>query len=352
MAIRVGRWDCDTCGHIGIRGPETKCPNCGAPRGKDVKFYLTDDAETVEDENALRLAEAGADWICSYCGADNTALDKNCISCGNERTDAADKAREQKEYALGEEPSSGKRTPPKAAAVATAKQKPRRWPYFVAGAVALLVYLVWPRELQVTITGHTWQRTIEIENNREVAEEDWSVPSGGRTTSSVQAVHHYNKVFSHNETRSRTVRKKVGTERYKSGTRDLGNGNFKDVYSTRPVYENREENYTAPVYRDVPVYQTKYRYMIFRWVSDHPITANGTTKAAAWPSEVFSDATKWREGKRTEVYTIEYRDDKNEVHRETVGPKYWERTEAGATLKAQRNAMGIFLGLEDEDKDK
>ena len=47
MAIRVGRWDCFVCGHVGNVGTETHCKNCGSSRPKDVKFYLPDDAKLV-----------------------------------------------------------------------------------------------------------------------------------------------------------------------------------------------------------------------------------------------------------------------------------------------------------------
>jgi ribosomal protein L40E len=85
--IRVGRWDCAVCGHKGNIGYETSCSQCGAPRGKNVKFYLPDESEEVQDERQLAQARAGVDWICDYCGADNKATDTHCRSCGNARTE-------------------------------------------------------------------------------------------------------------------------------------------------------------------------------------------------------------------------------------------------------------------------
>ena len=56
MAIQVGRWDCQQCGHVGILGPETKCPNCGAMRPKGVRFYLPKDAQVITNEEEIKKA--------------------------------------------------------------------------------------------------------------------------------------------------------------------------------------------------------------------------------------------------------------------------------------------------------
>lgn len=50
--IVVGRWDCSYCGTKGIRGSERECPNCGRPRGEDVKFYVDDPKDYVPEDEA------------------------------------------------------------------------------------------------------------------------------------------------------------------------------------------------------------------------------------------------------------------------------------------------------------
>ena len=82
MAIRIGRWDCTYCGHIGNLGPHKHCVNCGAGRPKDVQFYLPKDAKIVNDEDEIKRALEGPDWICDNCGSGNLNKAKFCSNCG------------------------------------------------------------------------------------------------------------------------------------------------------------------------------------------------------------------------------------------------------------------------------
>jgi hypothetical protein len=86
MAIREGRWDCPSCGKVGVMGHEVVCPGCGKPRGK-VQFYLPSDAAVVTDASKLAEARAGADWICGFCKAANRAAWEKCEGCGAPRAD-------------------------------------------------------------------------------------------------------------------------------------------------------------------------------------------------------------------------------------------------------------------------
>ena len=47
----MGYWDCPVCQTKKIKGTLRDCPNCGAPRGKDVKFYMDgEDLRLTEEE--------------------------------------------------------------------------------------------------------------------------------------------------------------------------------------------------------------------------------------------------------------------------------------------------------------
>ena len=66
MAIRVGRWDCNACGHKGKLGPKTKCEKCAAGRPANVKFYLSSNAEIVTDKEKIKEAKAGTETRTRY----------------------------------------------------------------------------------------------------------------------------------------------------------------------------------------------------------------------------------------------------------------------------------------------
>ena len=81
----MGYWDCPVCQTKKIKGTLRDCPNCGAPRGKDVKFYM-DGADVRLTEEEEKKKGKGADWMCEFCGAYNSALSTSCTSCGAEKT--------------------------------------------------------------------------------------------------------------------------------------------------------------------------------------------------------------------------------------------------------------------------
>src|SRR3954468_5154975 len=85
MAIREGRWDCPSCASAGQLGRHVYCTGCGAPRPKEIQFYLPEDEGAVTDAGQLAQANAGADWICEHCGGSARATDAECPGCGAPR---------------------------------------------------------------------------------------------------------------------------------------------------------------------------------------------------------------------------------------------------------------------------
>ncbi|HYN22670.1 MAG TPA: zinc ribbon domain-containing protein, partial [Thermoanaerobaculia bacterium] len=308
VAIREGVWDCPHCGRKGNRGPEKYCGGCGAPRGEDVKFYLPEDAPEVTEANALRRAQAGPDWTCPYCEADNPSDHAFCSSCGAARDGS--KLRQVVEHRKDAAP------PPPPPPPAKAKIPLKKGCLIGCAGLAALVALLWflgrPKETTLTVSGHRWQRTIAIEELRTVAEEGWEgeLPSGARTLSSEREIHHKNRVQISTETRSRTVTERVqtGTERVKVGERDLGNGYFEDIYEDRPVYEDREreETYEEPIFREDPVYRTRYRYEIEKWMPAREEKAGAQDREPRWPEPGLRP--QQREGQRSETYEVLFED--------------------------------------------
>ncbi|MCS6967486.1 MAG: zinc finger Ran-binding domain-containing protein [Cytophagales bacterium] len=350
MAIRMGRWDCPVCGLKGNPGPETHCAGCGAPRSKEVEFYLPDDAEEVTQADKLRQAKAGADWHCDYCGADNKATEEFCKSCGNQRTDQ-DVARQEKVIYYQSSSSTVSSVPEESqrANPADNKARDRRKYWLVVSAFAIVVatglwVMLRPQKFEVQVVEHQWERTVDIEENRLFTEESWELPVNANLIAQWQAVHHYDQVIVGYQTKTRTVRVQTGTKRVKCGKKNLGNGYFEDLYCDQPVYENRTETYQEPIYRQVPVYKTRYKYQIYRWTVDHTAKASGNDKKPYFPQETLP-GSNWRQGKRTEVYRLVLKDKKGKEYHQEVSFQFWQSKSVGDWLPAKRNALGNFYGL-------
>ncbi|MDF1548765.1 MAG: zinc finger protein [Bacteroidales bacterium] len=341
MAIKVGRWDCTQCGFTGNLGPNTRCEKCGAPRPENVKFYLPEYAEIVHDTQNLNEAKSGANWVCSYCSAHNKATQNTCQSCGNDRDLLdGDKNLQEKIHLFNQNTTAKKNTFKFGKGLKIA----------LIGLFSFIVLFVIltqiKSDVEVSVTSCSWERSISIEEYKRVIEEDWKLPSGAEKINSYNAIHHYDQVADGTETRTRTVQKQVGTEQVKVGEKDLGNGYFEDIYEERPVYEDVEETYEATKYKQVPVYQTKYKYAVFRWMEADKITSSGTKKPACWPEdERLTNKNKYRIKQRDEKYYL-HMDFEGENVPEKVSYELWKNTNVGDILVGEKSrVLGTYFGL-------
>jgi hypothetical protein len=349
MAIREGAWDCPACGRKGNRGPEKFCGGCGRPRGPEVKFYLPDDSPEVTEAEALKRAQAGPDWICPYCDADNPAINAFCSGCGAPRDGA--KAREIVEHRLNETPAVPPPLPQPLAAPA-ALSKGSFWKkgcgfgcLGLLAIFALFIFLGRPKATTLAVTGHHWARTIAVEVHKPVTEQAWEgeVPAGARILGSSREVHHVDHIQTGTRTKTRTVTEQVqtGTERVKTGTRDLGNGYFEDVYEDRPVYQDRshEESYQEPVYRDQPVYRQRIRYEIQKWVKDRDARTEGSDLNPVWPDPGLG--ANQRESGRQEIYEVLFKDaDGKPARYRAPNEQDWKGFEEGRSYKGKVKSDG------------
>lgn len=406
MAIRVGRWDCEHCGHKGVLGPKTKCSKCGAARPEGVRFYLPKDARIVRDPEEIKEAKSGANWDCSFCGSDNEAKRTTCIGCGNPRT-AKEERLEIREYGLDEVPrgseerkgieekdkseerkstlldnldkykelgtslddhldeveevepiiSDDLKEPEKTVKGFSWSRLPLFQRFLIIGIPSFILFVIFlillfsRNEFEVSIDNFQWQRKILTEEYQEVEKEGWTVPSDGEVIREFEAIHHYEKVPDGYETRTKEVKKKVGTEEYVCGQRDLGNGYFEDTYCSRPIYENVIEEYEVQKYREDPVYRTKYEYTVWRWRSSTTIKTEAYNKRPYWGdvSHFASDPHKRERGRR-EVYRIITKDEKGKLYKEKISFSRWKRFELGERHIAEKNGFGHYLGIKEKRK--
>ncbi len=336
MAIRVGRWDCNVCGHKGNPGPSLHCESCGAPRPKNVKFYLPEDAEIVKDEEKIKEAEAGPDWICDFCGAHNKATSQVCESCG-----AA------KNYQNYVQPSQDvidflEKNKKKIKNNFKIDKKFKRIALVILLlTIGILLFGSISRKVDVKVEKKIWTKKYEIEKYVKVKKSDWSLPPNAELISKKDAVHHYDEVFDHYEIKTRKVKVKVGEEKYVCGHKDLGNGYFKDVYCTRPVYEYKTETYKEPVYKKIPIYKTKYTFYIWEWQKIKPITISDSNCAVY--SLNLNDKNMRKSDSTTEYYLVIV-DDKNLKIKEKVNKSLWDKVKVNDIIKAKKSRLfGLYI---------
>ena len=357
MAVREGRWDCPSCGDVGQLGRSVSCTGCGSPRPQGVRFYLPEDAPEVTDAEMLRQAAAGADWVCEHCGASNRALSADCTGCGASVGDS--EYQETHEYGEGEAPRSGRPralrdvpAPPPSTRRGGGFRRVVRWGIGL-GAVGGAFAFLSPREVPATVSDRSWERTVQVERFRTVTEEEWELPEGGRELSRERAIRRYDRVLDHYETRTRQVSEQVqtGTESYTCGTTDNGNGYFTDKTCTRPTYSTqyRTEEYEEPVYRQVPVWGTRFRYEIERWKPERVArAAGGATGSPEWPDTELSGSRE-REGERKEVYTLTFRDEEGKEYTKQLTQAQWERYDPGERVTLRVSPVDGSVEIEEPE---
>ena len=381
--IIEGLWDCSYCGTKGIGGSKRTCSNCGRSRDEGTTFYLPGQKRYVSNDVVKKVSRK-PDWLCDYCGQLSPDSATECISCGASRTAEnldyfQNKAKREAEEKEKLERQSSARVNSymyedmsyERKSSITKKQLEEPWErkvkernslveeksssskffdslksfnwtpviafVLIAALVVGLVCLFIPKELELTITDIRWERNIDIEEYRTVEENDWYIPSGGRLLYTNREIHHWDQVFDHYETKERQVPKEryVRTETIVTGYRDLGNGYFEEITSSRDIYETyyETETYQEAVYRNEPVYQTKYYYEIERWKYDRTVTSQAADKYPEWP--VLNLAENERESSRKETYTVTGKDDEGEEYTFTLSYSDWERVHLGQEIKVE-----------------
>ncbi len=353
----MGYWDCPTCGNKGIKGTLRECPNCGAPRNESVEFYMKEVTYLTPEEAEGK--GKGADWRCSFCRSLNSVNSNFCESCG-----ASKEASDENYFTLHEKNEEKKREQQiknlkKAnAKTPTISKKNHVDPIarslvslmigyvavFALIAIVIIGAVLWnfiPHNKTFHCNETSWKTVVEIEEFKTVNESDWSIPYGGRETSHREEIHHYDKVLDHYRTVTKSKRVLDGYDTYTSYENN-GDGTYTEVEHSKPRY--RTEHYTEeePVYKDVPVYKTKYYYDIDKWTVVDKLENKGknnrdvTYEKSNLPKKNDEKLGKKREGKSyVNYYVTGYYKKPEKVVTLEVKKEIWEAMEAGEKYKLQ-----------------
>ena len=358
-----GFWDCSYCGRKHISGLTQNCPSCGRVRDETTKFYMDGATRYLSQEQQEKVS-SGPDWLCGYCGSYNSSDITICKSCGHSRDDEdndyfkqqklnARKVSERAERIRAEPVKKAERIRDEPVKRESIKQRPIRqrvkkpniFPLFlIAALLALFIYLIIPKSTNLVVDNLTWEYIVQIEEEKTFNESDWDLPINGRLQYTSTEIHHYNQVLDHMETKTRQVSYEVldGYDEVITGYTDNGNGTFTENTTQVPRYrtEYKTETYEEPVYREEPVYATKYYYEIDRWVKTRKVTTTGDDKEPYY-GEVILD-TKEREGGRIEKYLLICHNSKGKNVSYTITKEEWQKLNIGDSIKAKVNSFGSF----------
>lgn len=401
MSERVieGLWDCPYCNSKGIGGLSKHCPECGHPQDKGTKFYVGKKKRYLSDDEVDKVGNA-PDWVCDYCAGLNNAKYIYCRNCGaargkgtkdyftsKETADTVNKTipssqTEKRHYDFSEDftedfvekdtaivetedtgivGSENASTVERAAKsnVTRLVQCAKRSlpalgriivPIFVIGIIFIgILALFYPKYVDATVSEKSWEREIEIEEYRTVKENGWSIPSGGRLLYSQSEIRSYETVLDHYETKTRTVTEQV-FDGYDTNTyyTDNGNGTFTEHTSQTPRYrtETKLETYEEPVYKQVPVYDTKYYYEIERWIYDRTETSAATDENPYWAEYVLDDNERVSDKK--ESYDVVFIDDEGKEYTYSCEYGEWTGYELAEEVELKLSA-GIVLEVTSKD---
>lgn len=356
-----GYWDCSFCNTKGIDGLIDICPNCGAGKKKDVKYYMksTDDVVSEQELNDAGISIEECDgnhkeWICPYCGNVNNYTDETCQYCNGDK--------KEKEYEYGDynEEQTKKKIEKEQLKKSEAhyetssieqksfhiqnKSKRSFKPVIVSLLSILMVIALvigfYPIKENWIVNGFSWNRCITVEQQRTVDESGWTLPSGARLQYTKNEIKSYADVIDHyetvNETKTRQVIDHYETSYY---YRDNGNGTFSKESSQSPVYrtETYIETKQKPVYRKEPIYATKYYYEIDRWFDLKDFKSSGTDKNPYWNTDYILNDLE-RDTKRMESYYILYNNG------ETTKESYdkWKKTKLNDVYQIIKCRFGFI----------
>lgn len=365
--IIEGFWNCKYCGTEKIRGGIRECPNCGKARDEDTIFdFDKQNISYVSEEESIHI-NRNPDWLCEYCGQLNSDDDKFCVSCASPRTEEnlnyfENRSKKEKEEELLKEKQYERQdiSSNSFESLSTLLDNSdafsnnrstenffsfkkffsiHMYPILITLLIIIglagLIFLFIPKEQEITVEQMSWQHSIEIEKYQTVEESDWSLPTNARLQYSQKEFSHYEQVLDHYETKTRQVAKEriSGYEEYVSDYRDLGNGYFEEITSSRPIYETyyETETYQEPVYRDEAVYRTKYYYEIDKWLYERSVITSGYDKNPYWgEANLASDE---RISNEIESYYIIGVNQKEKEQTISLSYQDWNSIEIGETVK-------------------
>lgn len=309
-------WNCPACGTEKLLGKTHRyCPNCGSPQDPASRYFPTEqDAVAVKDH-----VYTGVDWQCSGCDTPNSSVAEFCISCGSP------KSGDKKVNLVGEDEKTEK-----APSAPTAKKGGSKLALgcgllvivAVLGGITLLVAsLLMKKEVDLTVSGHSWTRTIEIEEIQAKSESSWCDETP-------------QNAYSITKTKEKRSEDQVADgEICTKKNKDQGDGTFKQIEECKTKYKS------------VPVYDEKCHYKINKWDTLKVLENKGSalTPAPSWPNlpslKSGNSLGSQKKGDSAEHYYVHFKGEK--AYSCDFSESTWASYKVGAKVKGKVGLTGL-----------
>ena len=350
-------WDCESCGATKLLGKSHRhCPTCGSPQDPQRRYFPAEHEKVAVEDHEF----VGVDRECEACETPNSAAAVHCVNCGapmdgsaavsrRERLKAGDQSgsleadgelpdpedgseEEDPGESDGVDPSrdprtSERETPSPLSLTERISRLDERVKLGCGGALILAVValFMWSEPTEVEVTGHHWERSVQVLRFTTVSEGDWcdAMPSDAYSVS---------RSTQQRGTSSSTEGGGDCSEVCDWVNVDNGDGTFGSSYE---CYSSCSSGTTV----ETPVYDEWCDYTVDRWVVDHVETAagEGTSPAPHWPSVTTGGDTK--RGAETETYTVEFQDVDGNTDGCNFSQETWNAMWVGNQCPARRRVI-------------
>lgn len=362
-------WFCDYCNCQNLYSA-MKCYHCGGERSNE--FYNTEESTFNRQQDKEKEQNFSADtvitssekemsltasthpvhstegvWVCDACNNSNNLSVNVCKYCGCYKEE--NKSELVSQFAI----SSNSVIKASKNNIISKTLKILVVALMVFGCVFGISKLVQYNSEEFPITREvismSWQSEVDVSRYTECSESGWKLPSNANLIRTSEEIRSYKKVFDHTETKTKKVPYK---EKVFDGYsyKDLGNGYAEKVKKYKTVTKYKTETYTENVYRQEPVYDTKYYYTVWKWKPYTTLHSSGTTKDVVCPdTSDYKEKEEYRCSSPKTTYSINFREvcealEKEREYTKTFDYSIWEKYDTGQITenKSTRGKINLW----------
>ncbi|MFN2303372.1 MAG: zinc ribbon domain-containing protein [Anaerolineales bacterium] len=316
-------WECPYC-QTKNPGPIKTCTSCGAPQPEDVEFTRVDE-ETfnfIKDEALIRMAKAGPDIHCPFCGTRNPSTAETCSNCGGE-LNLGGKYREAGQKVETTVEAQKRPTPVTEPQIAPSRKMgiiPIVGIFAVIAVIIVaIILLTRTNDITATVIDTNWERSILIEEYRMIENNGWwdEIPNDANVISCSQEYRY------------------TSDEPVPNSTEECGEPY---VVDTGTGVGEVVQDCTYDVYDEYCEYQE------MQWTVVDTLMETGANQNPVWP--IVNLGIDQREADREESYTIVFSGDGDTYTFTTSNVDLYQMANIGSEWNLSVNQLGGIQSIE------